>query len=61
MFRRLGFDNFLSDLISCPPEIYNYLCKNYRIHTIPVAYREGSVNEKEALKDFSRFFIGNLL
>lgn len=55
----MGFDDYLSNLIECPPEIYNFLCKNYRIHLIPVAFGEGSVDETIAMKHFTSFFIGN--
>lgn len=59
MSRRIGFDDYLSNLIDCPSEIYNFLCKNYRIHMIPVAYKDGSVNETVAMQKFTSFFVGN--
>ncbi|XP_059475482.1 structural maintenance of chromosomes protein 5-like [Neocloeon triangulifer] len=59
--RKMGFDDYLSNLIACPTEIYNYLCKTYRLHQIPVAFKDGQVNRQDASQTFNQFFIGDTM
>jgi len=54
----MGFDDYISNLIDCPIEIFNYLVVNYKIHRIPVAYKENGVDEHAAMQHFNLFFVG---
>lgn len=54
--RRYGFKCYMSDVIEAPNEIYGYLCRNYRIHTIPIA-DQGNMDSVPA--QFSKFYMNN--
>ncbi|CAB3379508.1 Hypothetical predicted protein [Cloeon dipterum] len=57
--KNLGFDDYLSNLVNCPQAIFNFLCKSYRLHCIPVAFKDGQVKPDEASKYFNSYFIGD--
>lgn len=45
--RRFGFNAYVDSLFSAPNPIVNYLCKQYSLHNIPVAFQNSTFNADE--------------
>ena len=55
-----GFLGYLSDMFTAPGPIKHYLCKQYRLHTIPVFEKKAERYLEQLVNNGLRlFFIGN--
>ena len=58
--KKFGFISYLKDLLSCPPRVMTYLCKEFGLHRIPVFKEEAEKSLKKLNEfGFNRVFIGN--
>ena len=59
----VGFDGYVSSLISGPPEVLVYLCQTAYVHTIPVCARQDGVDPELVAglpaRPFKRFIAGD--
>lgn len=65
LLRRLGLTHNLRELFSAPPVVMNYLCRNYKLHDIPVGFEYTPDKVKNILGDrrfpFTKFFLGDFM
>lgn len=64
VYRKIGFDCYLIDLVEGPPTILKHLCNLVKLHMIPVAFSSRHV-DRDILGQYhhiiSAYFIGELL